>query len=567
MKSSISITSHQTVLEKAVKMFGLAAVITTSALIYKGCPKVIHNMELSSNAKEIRIQADSLNIERAQKLFNKYKQENMISPLDEVKLPDYINQKETQRKDKIKREREQHVSKIAISILDSNLNVNEGIRKYKKSENLTQEEESKIFATYKQENERRIQEKKKKEIEETKKAQIARLDSIIAISKTESAEKELAKMFSHGYYTKEDSTNLYLKINNLKSQISKSNIEKAISDGNFTLAESLVKNERQNNIISKEDSINYFNKTEEIKKIKKEHEKKELTSEFERLITDSKIDSAKSLLKQANSSGIFAQNEIDEMRKKTKVESSEELYQKIRVSDYIQQKELTTRYLSLYSNRENKTEIIERLIISHFKGLEEGITNKEDHNHVYARLIDLNSVLNKYSKEKISLSNIVDLDYYINMIKSSEQDSSNQNQEIMMCEAHEEEIKVGDTVTNIFVPKSKIDYKLDYVIQRRKVIPDNSKGIVVDIRPNDILVEFFIADDSKWESIWPEVAKYHNSGRKKVASYRLSELRPVKTTIVKQETDGKKEKTPYNLERNIINREVQRLRTNFTNYK
>jgi len=245
-------------------------------------------------------------------------------------------------------------------------------------------------------------------------------------------------------------------------------------------------------------------------------------------INKNNLDSAKILIEQLKKSSFYSSNEITEM--KNNVEKHTEDYLKnIFTSDNINDITIASAndYLNRYPKGQHRGKAAAIEIYSSFYDLNEKIETEEDIEQITAYLERINDELQKYSKEKATISNL-------EVIKDAKNNLRNYISEL----SNPQEMTI-DARVKITNPSSAM-WNNEYYRERSFIIPTGSEGTIKKIAEEDksIYVEFDEITKNMWKTEWSFLDTYKDGN---VAKYKVSEVTQLPEITSKQKNNFLKE--------------------------
>ncbi len=320
----------------------------------------------------------------------------------------------------------------------------------------------------------------------------------------------------------------YTGISNFRESVIYKNkvkiVQRATKDGNYELASRLLKN------FEKEPSL----KIEDDTRLRLDLETKKEVSQLESAIEENNYNNAADQFAVLKKSGRHTSNELSALEKKVDEISESRMFEKIVAAPADEKRiELAEQYLKIHSGGIHRKEAISYLLVSSFSNISTELleaklkVNTIEFTGYHRKITRINSILERYSAESISLSKIVQIDELAEKVIAAATKSPYEY--------------TGQISTGCFVkvtPAANNLFESGYVRQRDNSFPKGSIGKVIDFREvvgdvpggkyNKLVVQFSDMVWAKGTSQWSELKKYWaKAGERNTADYIEQELRPV----------------------------------------
>ncbi len=297
-------------------------------------------------------------------------------------------------------------------------------------------------------------------------------------------------------------------------------VRKAIKNNDYTLASRLIVDLESKHLLKEED----------ITRLPLELEKKKKSYAVSAALAQNDYNKARVALDDLKSSGDFIPKELSALEKQVIGISEQAIFDKLNTEIKGESRtELAKHYLKIHPGGIHKKDAVEyllsdscSLLLAHLKSHE---SESPEFTGIYNKVAYLNSILEKYAAEKISLSKLVPLE---ELLKQADAYAKN-----VTFSPAEGRIEIGSTVQTI---KSDSMYSEDYIKERALAVPVGSIGTVVNrilylVPPGEVSTVYVQFDSVSAQYLTETFEAQHLSsywektGKKNVLQYEARELK------------------------------------------
>jgi len=240
-------------------------------------------------------------------------------------------------------------------------------------------------------------------------------------------------------------------------------------------------------------------------------------SKLEKAIGEWNVDEASDIMNSAKFRGFYSPEELLAMEAKINGMTKKGLYERIKSATTAEKVDLAKQYLRVYSGEQHKREVIADLLDSSLFVLSEDFEGEMEFDKAHDRLKSVLSTLEKYSVG--SISNV-----HANLVRRGK------NYVERKLEVPEKIVEGGRVI--VLEGDSK-EWNWEYFKDRGKTFPVGSVGKVLEIREERGYVSCVVRFDSVTKTAWRRdfggILPFwnKNEGKKNIALYRKSELKPL----------------------------------------
>ncbi len=286
-------------------------------------------------------------------------------------------------------------------------------------------------------------------------------------------------------------------------------IEKAITKGDLGMAEAIL------NAYSRD----VWSSEYHLARLKVILDRAKIKQRIEKLTNNYQLEEARKILEEERRTGLLVSEEFKSLEEKVDGVTEEGMFARIQKSSGEEKIILAEKYVSLYPESNNRERAVQELLVEEFSLFANNLKTTRDFNEFYEKITQLNTVLEKYSGEKINLTGRIPLKEIVEKAKETEKHLSG---------GEGDDLVVGSWVKIMAVP-GNLGWKDEYKAQRDATFPIGSVGKLITIIAFKYIVEFEGVTKYAWITGWtPDDVFWAKNGKKNVGCYFEEELIPVK---------------------------------------